>query len=279
MKIIVKANGGLGNRMRVLASCIALSQRLRREVEILWVNNEELNCSFVDLFQPIAGLTISEKKYIPSWNRLGLKLRKRAFVKEFSNYDIQFSDAEIFKLRQMKSDLVKLIKDANTVYIDTCESFYGDESFLAFLLPKKSITKLVQNRFDTIGTNYVGVHIRRGDNEKSKEISTSAHFLSRLEELQHENFGTKFYLSTDDIGEASKLKNKFLHSLYHFQGGLTRNKPADIRLALVDLMMLAKSKKILGSYWSSFSEVASAYGGVEIEFAGVDTQKKQHKSK
>lgn len=123
MSIVVKANGGLGNRMRVLASCIALSQRLRREVEVLWVNNYELNCDYEKLFLPVQGLIISNNMYIPKWNKVSLSLRAKKLKRTYENFEIQLTDREVVELRSLKSDLVKLIKDAQSVYINTCEHF------------------------------------------------------------------------------------------------------------------------------------------------------------
>ncbi len=98
MKIVVKANGGLGNRMRVLASCVAISQRLRVPIEVLWINNEELNCPYHKLFLPLENISIVEKKYIPMWNRISLKFRKMIFERKYKKFDIQFSDEEIREL-------------------------------------------------------------------------------------------------------------------------------------------------------------------------------------
>ncbi|PCJ66548.1 MAG: hypothetical protein COA58_07145 [Bacteroidetes bacterium] len=269
MGIVVKANGGLGNRMRVLASCIALHERLREEVEVLWVNNEELNCPYNQLFLPISGLKIKDVKYIPKWNRLGLKLRKKSVYQAFKNYDIQFSDVEIRELKEMKSDLVKLIRDAKSVFIDTCEAFYGDQSFLAFLIPEKLVNQEIERRLTIIEhSNYMGVHIRRGDNATSINISTTSAFISKMKSVVSADINTIFYLSTDSKLEVLSLKAAFPNKIVHFPIGLKRNRPSDIRMALVDLLVLSKSKKILGSYWSSFSEVASAYGGIPLESMG-----------
>ncbi|MDB9882273.1 hypothetical protein N8368_00525 [Bacteroidia bacterium] len=52
----------------------------------------------------------------------------------------------------MKTDLVKLIRDTNTVYIDTCQQFYGDESFISYLKPIDELQEKLNERLSTIGT-------------------------------------------------------------------------------------------------------------------------------
>lgn len=265
MSIVVKANGGLGNRMRVLASCIALSQRLRKEVEVLWVNNYELNCPFDRLFMPIEGLRVHTKSYIPKWNKVGLSLRAKNLKRTYQNFDIQLTDKEIVDLRSLKSDLVKLIKDAKTVYINTCEHFYGDQSFLGYLLPKPAVVEEVNRRLDLLaGHKYCGVHIRRGDNELAKQQSPTIDFVEMLKKIEKEHQDMHFYLSTDDKGEARIMQKMIGDKLHSFAAGQRRDNPKNIETALVDMLVLAKSERILGSYWSSFSEVAAQYGGIPL---------------
>ncbi|NNJ54811.1 MAG: hypothetical protein HKP14_01690 [Bacteroidia bacterium] len=269
MRVVIKANGGLGNRMRVLASCVALSKRLRNEVEVIWINRLEFNCSYHQLFKPIEGVKIVEKRYISKFNRLGLRRRKAYYKNYGSDFQIQIGDSEIRSIKKIKSDFVKLIQDFETVYIDTCEQFYGDESHLAYLIPQDSITKKIEQRLNKLGSHFVGVHIRRGDNQISTETSTIEAFTQSIEkEIAKAN--SKVYVCTDSLKELNHLKKKFGSSIVHFPVGLRRNKPAHIESALVDLLLLSKASKIYGSYWSSFSEIASAYGGVELEMVGKE---------
>ena len=266
MSIVVRANGGLGNRMRVLAACIALSQKLSKEVEVLWVNNYELNCDYANLFLPLEGIRVTHKTYIPKWNKIGLKLRANSIKRRYEHFDIHLRDKDIVEAYAIKSDLIQRIENAKTVYIDTCEHFYGDHSFLSLLTPTPRVLQEVNRRMKEINTsNYCGVHIRRGDNEMSKMNSPTIEFIEKLKKLEKNDDSLYFYLSTDDRGEVRILQKMMGEKLYWFASGQHRDKPKDIESALVDLLMLSKSKRILGSYWSSFSEVATQYGGIPLE--------------
>ncbi|MDC1394974.1 hypothetical protein N8368_00530 [Bacteroidia bacterium] len=77
------------------------------------------------------------------------------------------------------------------------------------------------------------------------------------------------YLCTDDNKEVQRMKQVFGKSICYFPVALQRNKPKAIQMALLDLLTLSRANVILGSYWSSFSEVASYYGGVELLKAGI----------
>ena len=48
--MIVDVKNGLGNRMRALASAMAVAKRLGRPVMLIWVADLHCNCSFLRLF-------------------------------------------------------------------------------------------------------------------------------------------------------------------------------------------------------------------------------------
>ena len=56
---------------------------------------------------------------------------------------------------------------------------------------------------------------------------------------------------------------------------LDRNDPIAIRDAVIDLYNLAHCKKIYGSYYSSFSDIAALWGGIEKEVLMTNCTQKQ----
>ena len=53
MIIKLVPTGGLGNRMRAIASAIAIAQHYQASLEILWNERKGLNANFEQLFLPI----------------------------------------------------------------------------------------------------------------------------------------------------------------------------------------------------------------------------------
>ncbi len=78
------------------------------------------------------------------------------------------------------------------MFIDTCEHFYGDLSCLSYLIPAAEIAETVNSRLSETGGDYIGVHIRRGDNTMSKANSPTALFIQRLMKEQKQNADIKF---------------------------------------------------------------------------------------
>lgn len=141
------------------------------------------------------------------------------------------------------------------------------------MLPVPAVLQEVRRRLAGINTEtYYGVHIRCGDNETSKRESPTMAFIEKLKKLEKSNNNLYFYLSTDEKGKAQILPKVMGEKLSWFAAGQNRAKPADIENALVDLLMLSKSKHIIGSFWSSFSEVAAQYGRVSLEVIKKETQ-------
>lgn len=264
MKIVVKANGGLGNRMRVISSCVALTQKLNTAIDVVWVNNYELNCNYSNLFEPIRGLTVTDVSYIPRWNKIGLSLRARKLKKTYENFDRMYTDTDILAVHAEDKDIVDSLSDVKSVFIDTCQLFYGGAQFLSYLVPIAPIRMEIKRRINQMNSPYVGVHIRRGDNVKAKVHSNTPLFVSLMCEKMEQYPGIIFFLATDDKKELAILKNVFGNRVFHFTQELKRNRPTHIVHALVDLMVLAHASEILGSYFSSFSEVAAAIGKIKL---------------
>ncbi len=267
MKITVKLNGGLGNRMRVLGSCIALQQQLKTDISLIWISNKALNCSFSELFSPIKGLNVKELDYVHSFNRFAINRRKRMLQKISHEHECILTDLEIRQIKTLKSDFLKLIKSFDSVFIDTCERFYADPTYIAFIKAVNPIQAQVNDRLKQIGRSFIGVHIRRGDNVASTETSSLNKFYQHIDEELEIDPHMIFYLSTDSPIDAKTLTASYPNKFWYFDVPLDRRKSNAIKYALVDLLVLSCSTKIIGSYWSSFSEEASNYQAAPLLIA------------
>ena len=72
-----------------------------------------------------------------------------------------------------------------------------------------------------------------------------------------------FFVSSDEYYEQDynqffldRLKDKFGDRIFHHRGNST-----SLRTALIDLLLLSKNKIIIGTHFSSFSEVAWFFSG------------------
>jgi len=73
-----------------------------------------------------------------------------------------------------------------------------------------------------------------------------------------------FFLATDSPEEEQDMKKLFGDRIITFAKKLDRNNPEAIQDALVDLLCLSKTRKIIGSFYSSFSDIAADIGYIEF---------------
>jgi hypothetical protein len=111
----------------------------------------------------------------------------------------------------------------------------------------------------------IGVHLRRTDNARAREVSPTELFVTAIEQEIELNPAARFFIATDEPEEEALLQQRFGDRLIvHPKRSRRRDDPAAIRDAVVDLYCLAACRRIYGSYWSSFSETAQQLGSAEL---------------
>lgn len=80
---------------------------------------------------------------------------------------------------------------------------------------------------------------------------------------------TKFYLASDDDHVKDILEEKFPDSIITIREDVDRNTLEGMKFAVVDLFCLSKTQKIIGSVFSSYSQIAAELGNIEIEYAKI----------
>ena len=76
---------------------------------------------------------------------------------------------------------------------------------------------------------------------------------------------TTFFLASDSEKVKKSLKEKFGSKILTANLELNRDSNEGIKGAVIDMYCLARTKKIYGSYFSTFSQVAAAISGIEEE--------------
>ena len=259
--IIIQPSGGLCNRMRVINSAMKLAKRRKEKLVILWYLNPELNAAFEDLFQPILepDITLINIHSLKDPRKLYYQL---SAGQRFGDDDIRNNKTD----DRLNDDFYRALK--KRVYIFTCERFDPTKDYSLFVP-----TDTLQKRVDTFTRDFaprcVGVHIRRTDNAVSMGKSTTEQFIAEMEKELTAHPETRFFLATDDQSEEELLRSRFPGKIISNQSRtIDRNSVAGMHDALLDLYCLAASDKIIGSYWSSFTDTAADMHGIEKIIAG-----------
>lgn len=258
--LIIQPIGGLCNRIRAINSAMVLAKKRGEKLTVIWNINSELGCPFEELFQKTDAFSVINIH--SKWNLK--KLFYQFTRKRIGNEDIRanrdshgLTDAYIRTL-------------GSSLYIATEEHFFECHDYSAFS-PTKELTNRINALTSSFAEHNVGVHIRRTDNRPAIGKSSTQAFVASMQKELAEHPDTMFYLATDDFKEEEYMRRVFPgHILSNETRDLSRDSIAGIKDALLDLMCLAATDKIIGSYFSSFTDIAADIQGIPKYVAGED---------
>lgn len=269
--IYIEPDFGLANRMRVITSGIELGMEVKQPVVFVWKNNHELNCNFHDLFNEIPQTKFIKKsrrfEYIKTINQKRLLNRMLALgINKVLGIDYCIKDTEgIILERNEVYDAFKSAKVYNTIYLKTCGQFGRDNSLFSVFKPAPELKRVIDSRSERFSDFTYGLHIRRTDHVDAIKSSPLESFVRIIEEKLGINADSKFYLSSDDPATVTSLKEQFPSAIISYNKDFSRDTPQGIKDAVIDMFCLARTKKIFGSFKSSFSETAAKLGNIELE--------------
>jgi hypothetical protein len=259
--ITLEPIGGLGNRMRVLDSGIALSRYTGCELHVVWTIRNQMPCRFEEVFEIPAAFASLRQVRDPRFLRW---LRLRRARKAYARF------IDIPQANQLVAEGQSFAALANTpgLMIRTYNRFFTNATPYTDLVPAPTIRQAL-DRYQALLPRMVGVHIRRQDNRQSIAISPTEQFLRKMHvELEREP-ATEFFLATDDLREEALLRREFGARIHtHPKKSVRRGDRRSARDAVVDLYCLAGCRKLLGSFYSSFTDTAAAIRGIPLEIVG-----------
>lgn len=183
-----------------------------------------------------------------------------------------------------------------TAYVPTTQPFRGVlfqsdiDPLLRRLVPVDAVQRVVSQTMPSNIHAAVGVHIRsrslQNDNvEVDKDCeytadgaevtdfwrkrSQSPVFVAKMQRYLDRNPTIHFFVATDDYKAVDLLNVVFPGRIAYIPRRCDDRTPACVQYALADLMCLARTRKIIGSNWSSFSEAAGRLNGGPLYLSGV----------
>mmetsp|Transcript_12253 Transcript_12253/g.37372 ORF Transcript_12253/g.37372 Transcript_12253/m.37372 type:complete len:884 (+) Transcript_12253:122-2773(+) len=277
---------GLGNRLRALGSMLAYARKYNKELVLIWENDEHCGADFNDLFSDEIVLMkkfhpkypfTDNAKYDDKWNL-------------FNAYNYMEMEEGANKGQPIEDDPLKHTYYKGAYVMEPSDWNEENES-LRTLTPHPEVQKIIDEHKNADFTNYVGVHIRnRGLDQDiknvdfSKEYTESAsatmdywrskshysNFIDRMRSLLMEDPKLEFYVASDTFTVQSEMEKQFPGKIHTTDRACDDRDASCVRYALADLYNLGKTKKMLGSNWSSFTEAAQRFGGIQAELAGQD---------
>lgn len=149
------------------------------------------------------------------------------------------------------------------------------------LRPCPEIVARVERIASTFDIYTIGVHIRRTDHLDAIGGSPLRAFVRRMESTVNDNSRTNFFLATDCPNVQSTMRQQFEDRIVVSPPSHQSNKPNELSCratvrgmqdALVELLLLARTSHILGSYLSSFSHDGPRFAEIPptVEIVGSE---------
>ena len=250
--IYLRPTAGTCNRLRAIAAALSLSKACDDELCVYWVADSGMNEKFTNLFEDNGSFTLIEN---PS-DELNARFTAD---NEWSFEQSDFSDLK--KVEAVCEKILKSRPKGQDVFISTLSHFYGnhDYSWLAF---SSHVQEMAAEYLCQFGSNCIGVHVRRTDNVKSCAYSPVTMFIDTIKDEIDKDKQARFFLATDSEVVRQILMLRFGNRIITRKGISARFDPQGIIDGVVDLMLLVRTKKIYGSYWSSFSQEAARIGKI-----------------
>ena len=261
--------GGLGNRLKTVASAVRLAIQHGRRLTIYWFRDPGLNCRADTLFS----LSPDAQEYVTlvdsSFPRNLLCDRpriKNLFIPRIL-IPLQFrlylhGDSLKHKLKEVPDYGTYIFgnRQKGRILISSCWELTNDPEMMDFILPSPAVMARRERLMQGWSGRMVGVHIRRGDHGISIAQSPTSLFIARMEGLIDEDPDTRFFLATDSIEEREMLQRHFLGRVYTSESTPERDSADGILDAYAELLTLSATSVILGSSRSTFSRLAARIG-------------------
>ena len=253
-KIFIEPIGGLANRMRMIASYIEFAEKNGLDVSCVWNINNELGASFHSLFRDTDRVRFVSDKKLKLYSSNQKNLLKRWVVKCLNkcngfHFVVKDSDIAIYG-----DNLEGILSKQVCMYVTDFSMF----------IPNYELQSIIDTYCEQFTMNTIGLHIRRTDNVLSIEKSPLSLFENAIQKELLVDAKTKFYVTSDDETVEKSLKEKFADKVIIREKQYGREDEQGIKDAVIDLYLLSKTKKIYGSYWSSFSDIASRIGQIPL---------------
>jgi|GEM_PF-1512078 len=277
-KLYIDAQHGLGNRLRAIASAYCIAKKNDMDLIIIWEADHHCDCELTDLFEY-------------SDEHLNKSFISQINSQSFDTYN--YMEAE----KNSNKDQEIILGDKH-LYIRSAYSLNHQDvqwdqenEFIRSLKPVQKILDLVANV--AIDSETIAAHIRmeggQGLDKHSYEsadnwseeshielqywrgMSHYSHFIKRINQLLTDN-KQKLFIATDMPETYQEFKNIYGTRLVYLKRDVFDRSKEQLQYALADVLLLSRCKKLLGSSWSSFSELAMRLSETysSIELSGKD---------
>lgn len=286
--LVIEPMHGLGNRLRALASARALARSTGRILIVVWARDAHCLATWDAL---LASDELHDVYVTSVPTRWPLSARDDAAWERWDVIDYMDDSQKDSSLRARSSPNHILVRSAYALHADPVSdaTWAATNDELRALPPSAAVAGLVRAAEAAAGTSgvrsAVGVHVRaravKGEVAGASYGTNGTLLLNYwrakaapeafVAEMRcgSENANAVSYVVAADSEPARQMLRNACPSATVLRGCDDRTEQCVLQ-AYAELLLLARTKQLLASPWSSFSEVASRIGGIRMRVAGVD---------
>lgn len=274
--LYVDAQHGLSNRIRALSSGAAIAGATGRKFIAIWQPDKHCDCQLSDLFD-YSGEVLS-RSFLE-------EARKTMDVTNYVSIEEGSDRFGPVTLTPGKDAYLRAADEFNSIFSET----EAELAFTRALKPSAAVRELLEG-VDV--SDCIGAHVRMEggpgrdhqtydsrDNwpeadhaliQQWRERSHYRHFMRRIDQLLQSGSYSKIFLAADMPETYIAFEERYGERLVslpreHYDRSVTQ-----LRYALADVILLSRTPVLLGSTWSSFSELAARLATVpqQVEYSG-----------
>ena len=278
-RVYIDAQHGLGNRLRAIASAAVIAEAEGSELVIIWQPDDHCDCRFSDLFDYPGA--VMEERFLDDARRRGWQVL---------NY--MAAEPEAAKDAAVRMGLGRDIYARSAFVLNAPVSTWAAENaVLRALTPVPAVRDLVAG---VRHPNDIAVHVRmqggaahehlpyeRPDNwlpedhaaiAQWRARSHFAHFLRRIEAMTAAGVAQTLFLAADLPETYTVFQDHFGDRVAWLARDRYDRSAEQLQYGLADALLLGRAPRLLGSTWSSFSELAMRLAPREqvVEMSGTD---------
>lgn len=279
-RVFADGQHGLGNRLRAIASAAVIAERTERELVVVWQPDAHCDGRFADLFD-YAGAVI-EEAFPAEAEARGIRLYNYMEVEEGAAKDAPVA-----------------VEAAGDLYLRSAyvmnaplTDWESENRWLRGLTPVAEVREMMAG---VRHPNDISAHVRMAggaayehlpweasDGNWSaeghaaiahwREKSHFSHFLKRIDALTAEGRAGRIFLAADAPETYEAFRACYGDRLAMLERAVYDRSAAQLRYALADALLLGRAPLLLGSTWSSFSELAMRMAPQQmvVEMSGKD---------
>jgi len=264
--LLCASNSGLANRLPLLAGSLRVAELTGRKLILYWPVNEAIGCEFSRLFTNPLTLFRAED--------IDAVLDSCSTVKVYNSWHHPLLYTAVAEDGDPDTQIV-IMKGWHAPRFRTEEdtpAFWEQmRPHLRALEPAPALRAEVESF--VLPERCIGVHLRRGEKHRSEfDASADDHFEHIMDALIMVEPSVTFFIATDDAMTEHKFLARYRDRALIFPKTRPGRRDArGIEEALIDLLLLSRTRAVLGNHYSSFSFFAGQWNGRPTVYATADS--------